>query len=214
MTPFLPSRSVARSHGGGARSERQLASQHRTNTRTAVRDDSEQTTNRVNGGNRAHGPRRIGGSRNSSNKGHKSRNENGAASHGRRGHGKNECRPRSSNNSGSLPIAAGPSPFGVGLTNQDRAGAVLRWNLTPGYIASEKAQARERNRALRLAREAHEEATGVKEPPPAEPSLAESFKRMDVPAEDGKTASRVMMGTATRWSNFSPKAVVSESNPI
>ena len=204
MTPFIPSRSIGRSNRGGPRDQRQFGPQHPTSRRAAVGDDSEHATNGANG------RRPIGGSRNTT----KSRNQGGAPHQAARGLGKSERRPRPSKNRASPSASAGPSPFGVGLTNQDRAEAVLRWNLTPGNIATEEAQACERNRALRLAREAREKATGVKEPPPAQPSLVESFKRMDVQAAEGETASRAAMGSVIRGSIFGPEAVVSESNPI
>ena len=166
MTPLIPGRSVGRSNRGGARNQRQFGSQHPTNPRSAVGNDSELTTNRANCDNCANGPRLIGGSRNTTNKGYKSRNQNVAPHQGARGQGKAERCTRSSKNPASPPISAGPSPFGVGLTHQDRAEAVLRWNLTPRNIASEEAQVRVKNRAHRLARVAREEATGIKEPRP------------------------------------------------
>jgi len=55
----------------------------------------------------------------------------------------------------------------------------------------QEALEREKNRAVRLAREAREAATGIKEPSPVQPSLVESFKKMDVQSEEGKTASRI-----------------------
>ena len=52
-----------------------------------------------------------------------------------------------------------------------------------------------------------------KEPPPVQPSLVESFKRMDVQAAEGKTTSRAVIEKATREHELAgPKAA--ESVPV
>ena len=107
-------------------------------------------------------------------------------------------RPHASNITTSAPVLLGPSPLGIGLTDGDRVRAVAQWNLTPGNIEVQEAMERERNRAMRLAREAREAATGIKEPPPAQPSLVESFKKMGVQSNQGETASRARMAGETR----------------
>lgn len=61
-----------------------------------------------------------------------------------------------------------PSPI-IGplgeISKEDRDMAVNRWNMLPGEINAKDTAARESNRAARLAREAEEAATGIKQQP-------------------------------------------------
>jgi hypothetical protein len=184
----------------GDRSQRQFTSQPQGNWTPnssspwgAIGDRSNQNIKGHYGGNRFNG-----GYNNGYNNGYNAGYQNGFAHQGHRGQSRNERRPRWSHNTTSPSISPEPSPLGVNLSHEDRAQAVQQWNLTPDNIANQEAMEREKNRAVRLAREAREAATGIKEPLPVQPSLVESFKKMDVQSEGGKTASRALVAKESR----------------
>ena len=78
------------------------------------------------------------------------------------------------------PISPGLSRGG--LSQDDRAQAVNRWNALPGKILEDEAEQRKQARDARIAKEAEEAATGIKKPGPVPPKLVETWRRTD---EDG-----------------------------
>jgi hypothetical protein len=159
----------------------------------AIGDWNMQNNDARYGGNRFNGSRENGYHNKSNNC-----PKNGLQHQRERGQRKNAKCPRSPHKSTPPSASRQASPFGANLSHQDRVQAVQRWKLTPNNIAVQEALAREKNREARLAREALEAATGIKEPPLVQPSLFESFKKMDINAKDGKTASRAVVGKETR----------------
>lgn len=86
-----------------------------------------------------------------------------------------------------------PTSIGAGLSSVDRAAAVSAWGSLPDRIHVEEAEARERNRQARLAREAEEEATGIKKVIPTQVfQVTERFKEYGI-KDDGSTTERRLM---------------------
>lgn len=78
------------------------------------------------------------------------------------------------------PISPGLSRGG--LSQDDRAQAVNRWNALPGKLLEDEAEQRRKDREAYLARQAEEAATGVKKPGLVPPKLVETWRK---PEEDG-----------------------------